>query len=376
MILNRIPGTRDEEETPKYQEDSVTSAQDQIMAAVRMAAPNQQQNENMQRFAGFGIGLASLLTENVLSHPFIMFRRQCQVNHHAYRYHIHPFSVLPVIVTLQSLRGFFTLWKGIGSAFMVQGINLGSESLISEFTPFPREIHTYSTPRQVAGHIVLKTISMAITTPFLSASLVESVQSDIASDRPGVLDCIKEGFLRLTGWGTSSTRLLPIYTLLLPTVFHGVAKYIITSTVQYIVLAIHKQKLREAGRDRLDAPATPGTMKEAYFPELVATFAGNLTADVLLYPLATLMMKLHVQGTRTIIDNTDFGKGVVPISTRFDGLSDCLAHILEEEGVEGLFKGFGAVVLQYVMYAAILKLTHFVYQTLMEDFVPPRDNRS
>lgn len=44
MTLRRIPGTRDEEETPKYQEDSVTSAQDQIMAAVRMATPNQQQN--------------------------------------------------------------------------------------------------------------------------------------------------------------------------------------------------------------------------------------------------------------------------------------------------------------------------------------------
>nr|XP_054756162.1 mitochondrial outer membrane protein SLC25A46-like [Lytechinus pictus] len=376
MTLRRIPGASDEERTPKDQEDSVSSAQDQIMAAVRMATPNHQQNENIQRFAGFGIGLASLLTENVLSHPFIVFRRQCQVNHHASRYHIHPFSVVPVIVTLQRQHGFFTMWKGIGSAFMVQGIGLGSESLISEFTPFPREIHTYSTIKQVIGHITMKTISMAITTPFLSASLVESVQSDIASDRPGVFDCIKEGFLRLTGWGSSSTtRLLPIYTLLLPTVVHGVAKYIITSTVQYIVLAIHRQKLRDAGRDRLDAPATPGTMKEAYFPELVATFAGNLTADVLLYPLATLMMKLHVQGTRTIIDNTDFGRGVVPISSRYDGLSDCLTSVLEEEGVAGLFKGFGTVILQYVMYAAILKLTHFIYQTLMEDFAP-RDNRS
>ena len=202
------------------------------------------------------------------------------------------------------------------------------------------------------------------------------MQSEIASDKPGVFDCIKEGFYRMVGWGTSSTtRLLPMYTLLLPTVAHGMLKYIITSIVQYVVLAIHKQKLRDAGRDRLDAPATPGSMKEAYFPELVATFAGNLTADLILYPLATIVMKLHIQGTRTIIDNTDAGLGVVPISTRFDGFADCLRGILEEEGAAGLFKGFGAVMVQYLMYAAVLKITHFVYQTLMEDFVP-REGRS
>ncbi|XP_072166850.1 mitochondrial outer membrane protein SLC25A46-like [Diadema setosum] len=376
MTLRRIPGATEEETSSKAQEDSISTAQDQIMAAVRMATPNQQQNENIQRFAGFGIGLASLLTENILSHPFIVFRRQCQVNHHAHRYHIHPFSVIPVIVTLQRQHGFFTMWKGIGSAFMVQGIGLGSESLISEFTPFPREVHSYSTIKQFMGHVTLKMASIAITTPFLAASLVESVQSDIASDRPGVFDCIKEGFCRLVGWGSSSTtRLLPIYTLLFPTVLHGILKYFITSTVQFIVLAIHRQKLRDAGRDRLDAPATPGTMKEAYFPELVATFAGNLTADVILYPLETIIVKLHIQGTRTIIDNTDNGTGVVPISTQFEGVSDCLRGILEEEGVAGLFKGFGALVVQYLMYAAVLKLTHFVYQKLMEDFVQ-REHRS
>ena len=39
-----------------------------------------------------------------------------------------------------------------------------------------------------------------MVTPFFSASLVETVQSDIASEKPGVLDVFKEGVVRLVSW--------------------------------------------------------------------------------------------------------------------------------------------------------------------------------
>ena len=32
------------------------------------------------RYVGLGLGLAGLAAENVVSHPFIVLRRQCQVN--------------------------------------------------------------------------------------------------------------------------------------------------------------------------------------------------------------------------------------------------------------------------------------------------------
>jgi hypothetical protein len=31
------------------------------------------------KYIGVGVGLASLITENLLSHPFVVLRRQCQV---------------------------------------------------------------------------------------------------------------------------------------------------------------------------------------------------------------------------------------------------------------------------------------------------------
>lgn len=61
-------------------------------------------------------------------------------------------------------------------------------------------------------------------------------QSDIASEKPGVLDCLKEGVCRLFKWGTPhSSRLLPIWQLVIPTAVYGVSVYIISSLVQSVV---------------------------------------------------------------------------------------------------------------------------------------------
>ena len=64
-----------------------------------------------------------------------------------------------------------------------------------------------------------------------------------------------------------------------------------------------------------------------------------MAAVIALYPIETVINRLIVQGTRTIIDNTDNGVGVVPIITRYDGFFDCLRTIEHTEGFLGLYKG-------------------------------------
>jgi len=73
---------------------------------------------------------------------------------------------------------------------------------------------------------------------------------------------------------------------------------------------------------------------------------------------------LCVQGTRTIIDNTDTGLEVLPIITRYDGAFDCYATIVSEEGFAGLYKGFGALILQYALHVAVLKITRFGFDLM------------
>lgn len=48
---------------------------------------------------------------------------------------------------------------------------------------------------------------------------------------------------------------------------------------------------------------------------------------------------------------------VTPILSRYEGLADCFSTILQEEGFSGLFKGFGAVILQYTVHFLIIKFS-------------------
>lgn len=71
------------------------------------------ESESLSRYLSVSVSLVSLITENLLSHPFIVLRRQCQVNHRSRRYHLVPVTLAPIIVQLHRRQGITTLWKGI-----------------------------------------------------------------------------------------------------------------------------------------------------------------------------------------------------------------------------------------------------------------------
>ncbi len=121
------------------------------------------------------------------------------------------------------------------------------------------------------------------------------------------------------------------------------------------------------GQEYMKEDTAERTIYETYYPELIATFTGNLLADTVMYPLETVLHRLCLQGTRTIIDNTDNGLGVIPIITRYEGVLDCFYSILSQEGFLGLYKGFGALVLQYGLHMAIVKLTKMIFERLSRE---------
>lgn len=80
-------------------------------------------------------------------------------------------------------------------------------------------------------------VSIGLVTPFYSASLVETVQSEIASESPGILDVFRDGAIRLVEVSNKG-RLIPIYSLLPPTIAYGVSKYLFTLAVQGVTSRI------------------------------------------------------------------------------------------------------------------------------------------
>lgn len=72
--------------------------------------------------------------------------------------------------------------------------------------------------------------------------------------------------------------------------------------------------------------------------------------------------RLHLQGTRTIIDSLDTGFEVTPILTSYGGVLDCLRTTVDEEGFSGLYKGFGALVLQYGLQMLLIRTVKVILE--------------
>jgi len=320
------------------------------------------------------LGIMKLITENLLAHPFIVLRRQCQVNVFSSKYHLTPFTLIPIVIRLHKRQSMTVLFKGIGSALIVKGITLAIEDLLSKVTPWPKEITRNSSLKAIGHHILLKSVSLAVVIPFYAASVVETVQSDIASEKPGIFDVFQEGLYRLLSWSPPQTgRLLPIWIILCPAVlcgtFHYISSVLATGLARWGIVSSKKQMQRKQG-----AVSKEMSSVEANDLEMTSHFVGSLTADVLLYPIETVLHRLHIQGTRTIIDNLDTGSNVIPILTRYDGFFDCWNTITREEGYWGLYKGFGSLILQYGLHLSIIKGSIFTLQHVGDLFKPTPPN--
>lgn len=109
--------------------------------------------------------------------------------------------------------------------------------------------------------------------------------------------------------------------------------------------------------------------------DVYSTLTSVFATEVLFYPFETILHRLQLQGTRTIIDNLDSGSSVVPIMTNYDGFLDCYRTIVRTEGVSGLYKGFGAVILQFAVQLVVLRAAQWLIQQAVDIYSskpPPR----
>lgn len=98
--------------------------------------------------------------------------------------------------------------------------------------------------------------------------------------------------------------------------------------------------------------------------ELHSILVSMCAADIVFYPLETVIHRLHLQGTRTIIDNLDTGRSVTPLLTGYSGAIDCYRTIVSTEGPMGLYKGFGSLILQFAAHVLVIRATKWILTEL------------
>ncbi|CAG9808379.1 unnamed protein product [Chironomus riparius] len=320
---------------------------------------------SLKHYLSVSVSVISLITENVISHPFIVIRRQAQVYHNSRRYHIVPVRIFPVIGRLYRRQGISPLWKGLGSSLLTRGMLVAVEDILSKFTPWPKEINSRTTIKQFGQHLILKAISLGIVLPFYSASLVETVQSDIASEKPGIFDVFREGTARWLAWSVPAKgRMLPVWALLPSGICVGLTKYLFSVIVKGISTRIlskhyHKKEEQKGAKSR-DLTTVNNDV------ELASNLISLITSEILFYPFETILHRIQLQGTRTIIDNLDTGTQVVPILTSYEGAFDCYVQTIHSEGFGGLYKGFGSMMLQFAAHLAVIKLSKWIINQISE----------
>lgn len=292
------------------------------------------------------------------------FRRQAQIQSQCSCAYLTPMSAIRMIFVMKSQQGLGVLWKGCFSSLILTSGEMISNNLIDELAPFDRRSFREK-------HLILKAISSFLVIPLYSVHFLRSIQSDLTIvNQWSPLTIFIEPFQRVLGIKTGFyARALPLW-------------YLISLTVPYFVFQhglerIFCRKIRQQRQKQCDTDESQINSKMESFetvddiecrlidtiPNLVKTSFIRIESSLLavflsklvLYPYETVMNRLFVQGTRTIIDNLESSTpGCIPVNTRYLGFFDCSRTIFETEGRfgRGFFKGFGFFLLKFAFIYA------------------------
>lgn len=120
-------------------------------------------------------------------------------------------------------------------------------------------------------------LAVIAITPFFSSSAIELVQSPIASETPNVVEFLREGLTRWSQWGSTGSRLLPVWVLFGPTATYFLLHRVISSSVNYVYQwCLFKEN---------DSKPIAG------YRETAGKILSDLTAEVVLYPLTTVIFR-------------------------------------------------------------------------------------
>ncbi|PAV68865.1 hypothetical protein WR25_16800 [Diploscapter pachys] len=288
-----------------------------------------------------------VITKIAISHPCAVIRRQCQVHQFARSLHITPVSLVPVIFNAVAKEGVLTFWKGAIGSSVVWCLQNVTEIVIADLIGLPRSYVVNGSTEKYWKHICLKASTFFLMTPFYVSSMIESVRSEsgLSRDDNRVTDVLVKGVdrLRFSAFFFSArdaSRRFGILHLALPTVFFHSSHYVLQ-------VFLYEQFHRMAKHYLSKKPESERSRFDQFVPQLFAQMTSTLFTDLALFPIETVLHRMYIQGTRTLIDNMDTGLSAVSMTVKYSGFFDCFKSIIENEGFFALYAGVSAVVLEY-----------------------------
>uniref|UniRef100_A0A8R1HKS6 Solute carrier family 25 member 46 n=1 Tax=Caenorhabditis japonica TaxID=281687 RepID=A0A8R1HKS6_CAEJA len=177
-------------------------------------------------------------------------------------------------------------------------------------------------------------------------------ESGIGGEDNKVLDVLVKGVDRMRYFvssGRDPSRKFSIVHLALPTAGFQVGHYMLQT-------ALYHQFFRMAKRYVNRKAPNEKTTYHDFLPQMFAQTSSMVLTDLILYPFETILHRMYIQGTRTLIDNMDTGLSAVSMTVKYSGFFDCVKQVLENEGFWALYAGVGAVLLEYSLHQGLQQL--------------------
>ncbi|CAI5439032.1 unnamed protein product [Caenorhabditis angaria] len=309
---------------------------------------------NNDPLAGALLGLADVITKTVISHPCSVIRRQCQVHQFANSLHLTPVTLVPVICNSVAKEGVLTFWKGAIGTSVLWGLANVSEIVIGDLLGLPRTYVVNGSSEKYWRHIFLKATTFAVMTPFYISSFIETVRSEsgIGAEENKVLDVLVKGVDRmryLISSGRDPSKKFSVIHLAIPTTGFQVLHYMIQTALYHTFFKMAKNYVSRK-------PPQEKTTFHDFAPQLFAQMSSTILTDLILYPIETILHRMYIQGTRTLIDNMDTGFSAVSQTVKYNGFVDCAKQIMENEGFWALYAGVGAVFLEYLLNSGLQQI--------------------
>ena len=273
-------------------------------------------------------------------------------------------------------QGTGVLWKGCFSSLILTTLDTVSNNLIEEIAPLKNSSFRFK-------HVLLKTISSFLLIPMYSVHLLRSIQSDLTVvNHWSPLTIFIEPFQRMLGIKTGFyARAFPLWYLISLSLPYFVGKHVLECFLNRYFFQMKEENFLKKDQTSISQPNQFETIDDIEcqlietIPNLVnrsflrieANICAVFLANFVLYPYETVLNRLFVQGTRTIVDNLDkTGVGCVPINTRYLGLFDCCRTIIETEGQwgSGFYKGVGFLILKFGLIYASAHCLKFLIERL------------
>jgi solute carrier family 25 protein 46 len=263
---------------------------------------------------------------------------------------------------MKTQQGMGVLWKGCFSSLVLTSAETISNNLIEELAPLDE-------PSCRIKHLIFKSINSLLLIPLYSVHFLRSVQSDLTiNNHWSPLTIFIEPFQRLFNIKSGFyARAFPLWYLISFSIPYFVSRHFIQYFLHRKISQIRQEQLNRSEESMITKENSFETINDIEcqlietIPSLVnrsfirieANLLAVFLSNFLLYPYETILNRLFVQGTRTIVDDLDKTNiGCVAINTRYLGFFDCCRTIFESEGFRGFFKGIGFLMFKFgLIYA-------------------------